>query len=132
MSRPVPEDLRLALENVPVNGDEEIVSPPFKTTLLNLVLSNTAAVQALVGGGPSGQFASALAVMVNISKAAAHEEITLELEHIRDQDPGDPNFTDPATFFIGKLRTSKGSPSARGVTVTMAGKLRILASGTRP
>ena len=120
------------MENVPVNGEQEIVSPAFKATLVDLVLSNPVAVQALVGGGPSGQFASALAVMVNISKAAAHEEITVQLEHIRDQDPRDPNFTDPATFSIGKLRTSKGSPSARGVTVSMAGKLRILASGTRP
>jgi hypothetical protein len=48
------------------------------------------------------------------------------------QDRTDPNFTDPAVFSTGKLRNSNGSPSARGVHVSDAGKLRILASGFRP
>jgi hypothetical protein len=90
MKRPGPEDLRLAVENVPVNGEEQdrqdaIVPPAFKTTLVNLVLTNPAAAEALVAGGFSGRFASALSVVANISKADALEEITVELENIRDQ-----------------------------------------------
>lgn len=139
LKSPTQADLRQAVETVPVprvGGGQRDLPVAIRATLVNFVLTN-ADVEALVKQGPSGTFASAYSSIAHsenapFQKAAALEETTAALEIIRDQDRSDPNFTDLAVFFTGTLRTKKGSPSKRGVVLTAAGKLRVLASGPRP
>ena len=139
LKSPTQADLRQRLvENVPVPrvGGGQDLPVAIQNTLVNFVLTN-ADVEALVKKGTACTFATAYSSIAHseiapFSKAAALDEITAALENINNQDPTDPNFTQPNVFFTGTLRTKTGSPSKRGVVLTEAGKLRILASGPRP
>jgi len=121
------EALRQTVENVPMPHAEGQDHGAI-VRLQNIVITDDVAAQALVAGGPSGRFGATLSIIYEIPLSNALEQITRELEKIRDhQDPS----IDPALFYTAKngLRNKHGTPKTRGVFVTKAGKVRLLANG---